>query len=281
MSAMSYTRARALLLAAGILVLALLAGLAYLSQADPDPVEIKGTLLFIPVFIGFVLWRIPGGVIAGVLAAGTFAFFRYPAILSIGNDVFAIQIASKAMFYVAFGAIGGWASKQLEASLAKLELYDLIDDATGLNNARFFLQDTDLEMSRAGRYQTLFSVAIVDVPADCLAGLTRRKQAAALRDLGQMLRSSVRGMDRPVHAENQQGHKFAVILPETGTEGAKTFAARLAIKVGAFLAERGGELKGLEGAAFTLPQDEQDLAREREIFSLIERAEHPEDADGT
>ncbi|MEO7803824.1 MAG: hypothetical protein ABIS18_05220 [Actinomycetota bacterium] len=280
MTGISYARARALLLGAGIFVLLMLAALAYLSQADPDPVEIKGTLLFIPVFIGFVLWRVPGGVVAGVLAAGAFAFFRYPAIQSIGSDVFAIQIVSKAVFFVTFGAIGGWATKQLEGSLTKLELYDLIDDTTGLNNARFFLQDTDLEMSRAGRYQTLFSVAFVDVPNDCLAGLSKRKQASALRDLGQVLKGSVRGMDRPVHAQGKDVHKFAVILPETGAEGAKTFASRLAVKVGTYLSERGGKLSAIEGVALTLPEDEQGLAREREIFAQIERAEHPEEADG-
>src|SRR6266480_4906459 len=92
--------------------------------------------------------------------------------------------------FVAFGAIGGLANQQLRSSLTKLDLYDQIDDDTGLFNARYFLQDTDLEMSRARRYQTIFSVTVVDVPAEALDSMGRRRRRAALRQLGRLLADS-------------------------------------------------------------------------------------------
>ena len=64
----------------------------------------------------------------------------------------------------------------LEGSLEKLELYDEIDDETGLYNARHLLLQTDLETSRARRYQTLFSVVALDFPAAPLNALRSRQR---------------------------------------------------------------------------------------------------------
>src|SRR3546814_18993096 len=84
-------------------------------------------------------------------------------------------------------------SSDLEGSLEKLELYDEIDDETGLYNARNLIQQTDLEMARARRYQTLFSVVLLDVPVAALASL-RPRQRRALLQIG---RAASR--DRVVH----------------------------------------------------------------------------------
>ena len=91
---------------------------------------------------------------------------RRPAIEAIGAGRYTALIFSRAIAFFAFGAIGGLANQQLKGSLTKLDLYDQIDDDTGLFNARYFLQDTDLEVSRSRRYQTIFSVTVVDVPSE-------------------------------------------------------------------------------------------------------------------
>ena len=272
---MSYPSARRLLLAGGTAVLALTAGVLYLRRVDT--VEVVAVLLFLPIFVAFVLWDVPGGVVAGLAAAGVYLAMRYPAVDAVGADRFAGLIASRTVAFLAFGAAGGWANRQLEASLVKLDLYDQVDDATGLGNARFFVQDVDLELARARRYRTIFAVAVVDVPAAAFDALGRRPRAALLRDLGRVLRDSVRQVDRPVHARDQGRHRLAVVLPETGPEGGRTFGSRLADRVAAFLRERGVAVDAadLRSQVLTLPADEAALQALRDEFAAVDRAEHP------
>ncbi len=275
---LGYSKARLTLMGVGLLVLLLIAAL--MLARSVDTVEVLGILLFIPVFIAALFWNVPGGVIAAVLAAGAYGFFRYPAIQSVGLEPFVGVIGARTVGYLLFGLLGGWANKQLEASLTKLELYDQIDDATGLFNARFFLQDTDLETSRSRRYQTIFSVAVVDVPSEVLAPLSRRQRAGLLRELGRILHDSVRTVDRAVHGTGPNSQKLAVVLPETGKEGARIFAERLGDRLTAYLKQRGVSIpKPLRAQAHTFPDDEASLIALREEFAEIDRLEHPEESE--
>lgn len=273
----SYSKARALVLAAGVAVLVLLA--VFLFLRGVDPIEITGTLLFLPVFIGFVFWGITGGLVAGVLAALIYAGLRYPALQTVGSKEYLKLVLSRSVYYLVFGAIGGWATRQMSASLEKLELYDRIDDDTGLYNARFFTQDTDLELSRSTRYKTIFSVAIVDLPSGPMASLSRRQSQGLMKDIGRVLRESLRTVDKGVHARGATTHRLAVILPETGREGVEIFAGRLATKLTEFLNERGVPVapNEVKWQGLTLPEDEEKLAVARQEFAAIAKAEHPED----
>ena len=277
LSRMGYTRARSLLLAAGLAVLVIVTIVMYVRRVDP--VEVAGTLLFIPIFAAFVFWNVRGGLIAAGLAVVVYTVLRYPAIQAVGADPFLGLIGSRALAYLAFGGIGGVASRQLEASLGKLELYDQIDDATGLFNARFFVQDTELEISRASRYQTIFSISLVDIPADSLYPIGRRQRARLFRDLGRLLRASVRTVDRAVHTREGNRHRLAVVLPETSRQGAVVFSERLAEKISEYLAEKGANIgDGLVGQSFTYPDDEPAIQVLRSEFAAIDKDEHPEAA---
>ena len=270
-------RARGLVLGVGLVVLLVVAIVMYARRVDP--VEVAGTLLFIPIFIAFVIWDFRGGLIAAVLAAAAYALLRYPAIDAVGADRFAGLLASRSLAFIAFGALGGFANRQLESSITKLELYDQVDDATGLFNARFFVQDSDLEISRSQRYQTIFSVASVDIPADALYSLSRRTRSRLLRELGRLIGDSVRSVDRAVHGRDGARHRVAVLLPETGGEGARIFTERLSQKLTEYLKERGALIKEPLGArSFTYPGDEAGLSQLREEFAAIDRSEHPEAA---
>jgi diguanylate cyclase (GGDEF)-like protein len=200
---------------------------------------------------------------------------RWPAIDAVGVGRFAGLLFSRSMAFLLFGAIGGWADRNLEQSLEKLELYDQIDDETGLYNARFFVQDVDLEMARSRRYKTIFSVAMVSIPAQVFDGLGRRKGRAVLREVGVQLKESVRTMDRAVHAHTTE-HKFAVICPETGPEGIRIFSDRLAERFAALVADRGAEVPGgsLRADAYTFPGDDEALAALRAEFEAIDAQEH-------
>lgn len=273
---MTYGSTRRLVLAAGLAVLLLIAAVMFVRRVDT--VEVVAVLLFVPVFLAFTFGHLLGGAVAGALATVVYAVLRNPAIDAVGGGRFAGLVAGRGVGYLAFGILGGWASQQLERSLEKLDVYDQVDDATGLFNARFFVQSTDLEMSRAGRYQTFFSVCMVEVPAGALDALPRRKRAAVLHDLGGQLRDAVRSVDRAVHARDGSVHRFAVICPETGAEGAAVFSARLGERVAAYVRSRGVELPAgdLVSVACTFPGDDDRMASLREQFAAIDRSEHPE-----
>jgi diguanylate cyclase (GGDEF)-like protein len=277
---MSYSRARSLVLLAGLGILLLTAGVMYARRVET--VEVLGTLLYIPVLVAFVLWDLKGGVGAGVLAAAAYALLRSPAIDAVGWDRFGGVLISRSIGFIAFGAVGGWASRQLQSSLSKLELYDQIDDATGLYNARFLLQAIDLEVSRSQRYQTLFSLVVVDIPSAVFEPLSSRQRSKVLRDLGRLLGDSVRTVDRAVHASDDSGHHLAVVLPETGDQGANIFAGRLAAKVAEYLKDRGAavDAKGVGVRQATFPSDDEaPLQAIRADFTAIARHEYPEPAE--
>jgi GGDEF domain-containing protein len=275
----SYVAARRLVLAVGLGVLLLTAGVMYARRVDT--VEVAGTLLFMFVFVAFVFGKIRGGIVAGILAALGYAALRYPAIQAVGIDRFVGLIVSRAVAYVTFGAIGGWAIQSLEGSLTKLELYDQIDDETGLYNARFFVEDTDLEMSRSRRYRTIFSVVVADIPAGVLESLTLRQRRGILRHLGRVIRDSVRTVDRPVHSADERGHRLAVVLPETGRDGARIFIDRFADRIAGYLNQRGAVVSSdsIGRLAVSFPDDEGAVQSLRAEFAAIDRVEHPEAAE--
>lgn len=278
LSGLSYARARQIILAAGLLVLLVVAAVMFVRRVDP--IEVAGTLLFIPIFIAFVFRGVAGGIVAAVVAAMAYAALRYPAIQLVGTGQFTSLLISRAVAFLAFGALGGFASQQLEGSLSKLDQFDEIDDATGLFNARFFVNNTALEMERSDRYRTLFSVTVIDVPADAFDGMNRRQKDKTLRELGQVLKDSIRTVDRGVHAEDGSVHRFAAILPETGRDGSRVFVTRLAAKMTEVLAQKGSKASVSHEIA-VFPGDEADLGELRARFTAIDALQHPETAENT
>jgi GGDEF domain-containing protein len=274
LSQLGYVRARRLLVAAGVVVLAIVALTMYARSVDT--VEVVATLLFFPIFLAFVYRGVVGGVIAALAAIGIYTALRYPAIDAIGADEFTGLIASRAAAYLIFGAVGGWAMQVLEGSLEKLELYDEIDDETGLYNARHLLQQTDLEASRARRYQTLFSVVSLDFPAAPLNGLRSRQRRTVLRDLGRQLREGARNVDHVIHAHDGTTHRLVAILPETAGEGAEVFRSRFEERVSGFLTERGAVLDraSVQTRAITFPGGDEELEALRREFQRIDALQH-------
>ena len=247
---------RVLLAAVGVAVLLVLAGVLWIRRVDP--VEVGATLLFLPVFLAFVAFRLPGGLIAGLLASIAYTVMRLPAIEVLGAQEFLPLIAGRSAAYLAFGALGGWAVGRIQRSLTKLDLYDQIDDATGLFNARFLVDGLELERQRARRYETLFSVVVVAVPAAPIDALTTRQRRRLLRTTGQAIRDSVRTVDRAVHVRDSGRHRFILLLPETPSEGAAVFAERFRGQLAAQLQEQGAGIDhdDLTVERWTVPGDE-------------------------
>jgi len=274
LSQLGYSRARRLLVLTGLVILAVVAVVMYARRVDG--IEVAATLLFVPIFLAFVFRGVVGGLVAAVAAIGIYAALRYPAIDAVGAGEFTGLITSRAAAYLIFGAVGGWSTQVLEGSLEKLELYDEIDDDTGLFNARHLLHQTDLEMARARRYQTLFSVVVLDLPSAPIGALRARARRAVLRDLGRQLREGVRTVDHVVHARDGATHRLVAILPETSIEGAEVFRGRFDERIRGFLAERGAPIADTDARAraMTFPGDDEGMDELRAEFQRIDTAQH-------
>jgi GGDEF domain-containing protein len=274
LSRIGYAKARRLLVVTGLVDLAVEALVMYARRVDG--VEVAATLLFVPIFLAFVFRGVVGGVVAAVAASVAYAALRQPAIDAVGMGEYAGLLTSRTLAYLTFGAIGGWSTQVLEGSLDKLELYDEIDDETGLHNARHLLNQIDLELARARRYRTFFSLVILDVPAASLHALGARQRRAALRDLGRPLGVGVRTVDHVVHPRDGDTHRFVAILPETSLEGAEVFRARFDERIRAFLADRGAAIEGAPvlARALTFPGDDDGVEALRVEAQRIDAAQH-------
>ncbi len=274
LSRLSYHEARRLVLATGLVVLAAVAVVTYARRVDT--VEVVATLLFIPIFVAFVFRGVLGGVVAALGAIAVYAATRTPAIEAVGVSEFTGLLASRSAAYLIFGAVGGWSTQILEGSLEKLELYDEVDDDTGLFNARHLLRQTELEMARARRYETLFSIVVLDLPAAPLNGLGARARRGVLRDLGRQLREGVRTVDHVVHTRDGDLHRLVAVLPETAGEGAEVFRGRFDERIRTFLAARGAPIADDEVSArsMTFPGDDAGVEALRAEFERIDASQH-------
>jgi len=237
---------------------------------------VAATLLFVPIFLAFVFRGVVGGVVAALAAIAVYTALRYPAIDAVGIGEFTGLIVSRAAAYLIFGSIGGWSTQVLEGSLIKLELYDEVDDETGLFNARHLLHQADLEMARARRYQTLFSIVLLDLPAAPFTALKARDRRSVLRDLGRLLGEGVRNVDHVVHVRDGAVHRFAIVLPETAHEGAEVFRGRFDDRVRGYLRDRGVaiDVDQLPARALTFPGDDAAVEAVREDFTRLDAAQH-------
>ncbi len=266
-----YARARRLLILVGLAILALV--VVGLLARSVDHVEVIGTLLFVPVFVVLMFWGVPGGAVAGVLATIVYVLLRGDAIDAVGWGEFAGVVVSRGLGYVLFGVAGGWASRTLEVSLDKLDLYDTIDDQTGVHNARFLINDVGLESARSERYETVFSVSFVEIPAEEIDALSARKRRQLLRDLGRRLEAGVRTIDRVAHGYDGRTHHVAAILPETAAEGAAIFHGRLRTQLTQFLESNGVDVL-LRGEVCTVPGQSDALDARLDTWRLIDSVEH-------
>jgi hypothetical protein len=278
---LGYDNARRVLLVAGLVILLVVAAAMYVRNVDS--IEVVAALLFVPILLAMLFRGVVGGLVAALAASVVYALLRVPAVDAVGVGEFTGLIASRSAAYLLFGVFGGWSAQTLEASLDKLDLYNEIDDATGLYNARHFLVQTDLEAARAARYQTLFSVVELSFPVVALAPLRPRRRGTLLRDLGRALQAGIRTTDHVVHGRHGDLHVLAAILPETAREGAEVFRLRFEDQVRGFLAARGALLAGpeLHTSALCCPGDEDalTLARARYVeINCLEHANHDETA---
>jgi diguanylate cyclase (GGDEF)-like protein len=147
----------------------------------------------------------------------------------------------------------------------------LIDDHTGLFNARHLYGSLESEVARSRRFGRSFSLIFLDLDRFKLVNDRHGHQAgsAVLREVGQVLKKALRAMDVPVR---YGGDEFVVLLPESDRQQARAVAERLrrAINAAAFLAERGLEVRIT--ASFGIATFPDDGATTEDLLRLADQA---------
>lgn len=268
---LTYLQARLLLLLLGVGVAVTQTLLAYFRGAEP--LEILAPTLYIPVFAGAIFLFLPGGLVAAALSSTIYGVLRYEQLSVIGVGTFRGLLITRVATYFFFAFVMASGTRHIEGRLRKLELHDVVDDLTGVYNSAFFLQNTDLETSRANRYRSIFSVSTLDVDRAAFERLSRRRYRRAVRDLAHRIRDAARKVDRVVRVDDGTRDRFFLILPETGEEGSRVFSDRLGEAARTFLASRGCDVDGrIDTSSITYP-DRPDLLEElRRDVARVEAA---------
>jgi diguanylate cyclase (GGDEF)-like protein len=117
---------------------------------------------------------------------------------------------------------------QAGTAIQNARLYELatVDGLTGLFVRRYFDSRLREELERARRYQTEFSVVLLDVDNFKKLNDTYGHGVGdrVLREVAQVMRRNMRGVDIPAR---YGGEEFAFILPRTGMLDAHAVAERL------------------------------------------------------
>ena len=143
--------------------------------------------------------------------------------------------------------------RELESSNARLKEFSFTDEVTGLYNRRFFATRLEDEVSRYSRFNQPLSVVMLDI--DGFKAVNDELGHAAgdetLRIVGNVLQRQSRNIDVICR---YGGDEFAVLLVETGKDGALLYAERVRRQIEAVAFGHGRAITVSLGVA-CLPED--------------------------
>jgi diguanylate cyclase (GGDEF)-like protein len=164
------------------------------------------------------------------------------------------------------------AQLELAASLAQTAARALENGSGAHRDARHEIQLLDRrlqeEFERARRYSLSFSLVLLDVEAGA---------DAAAQDAGEELRREVgvrlrRELRLPDFVSRYDRDEFAIVLPETGTQGARRSVTRMRERLGTLAAEPGAavERPGFSAGIVSFPHPA--AAQPDDMYALVEAA---------
>jgi diguanylate cyclase (GGDEF)-like protein len=125
-----------------------------------------------------------------------------------------------------------WLASQAAVALENARLHDVVqrqaitDDLTGLVNRRRFIEALQAEIERARGFGSPLTVVLADIDDFKRVNddFGHHTGDIALRSFADLVRSHVRDVDVPGRIG---GEEFAILLPETDTDGAASVAERM------------------------------------------------------
>jgi len=123
-------------------------------------------------------------------------------------------------------------SIQFSLEIRKVLLYETVerlaitDSVTGLYVRRYFSERFSEELERSKRYKFTFAFLMIDIDGfkNCNDTYGHLVGDVVLRDIAHLIKENLREIDI---VSRYGGEEFAVLLPETGLEGARLAAERL------------------------------------------------------
>jgi len=116
--------------------------------------------------------------------------------------------------------------EKLKQETAALKSLSLIDELTGFYNRRYLEERLQEELSRAKRYNYQLALALVSPDGfDEIRQLYSRSRGdAIIKQIGEIMKRNIRAIDIVARFSDTA---FAVILPQTGVEGALVFGEKI------------------------------------------------------
>ncbi len=156
-------------------------------------------------------------------------------------------------------------------SVEKIKELTIVDDCTGLYNARHMHSLLETEISRAIRYNTSFSVVFLDLDyfKDINDEHGHLVGSRLLREVGQLLTHNLRTVDWAVR---YGGDEFVIILPQAGKDEAGIVAQRLrnSLNRASFFEKESLNIKIT--ASFGIATYPEDAVNKEDIIRLADQA---------
>lgn len=118
-------------------------------------------------------------------------------------------------------------------------LHDDVDAELGVGNGRAALATVDRELVRAQTHGSTFSLAVAEFDREMFADISPRRARRILGRLFRGVADDVRLGDRVCRVRAAEHDLMVVVLPDTGTQGVRTFTERLRSQAQRCLAAEG------------------------------------------
>jgi len=264
---MKYSRFETLVLVVGA---GAVVGSFFLSTGASIVVEeIVAQLLLMGVLVAAVHWGRKGGFVAATLASIVYIVMRIPLMIqeqALSADVLSL-IVVRVLTYGLIGIVGGELCGRIKYVFARLEDASSIDDWSQVYNQRIIARTLEASCSQYARYDTPFSIVLMELAPRLFAEVRVSRQRAMVRAVASHIRNDIRLVDE---IGRLQDGRFIVVLPHTPLDGANVAAKRLLAGVCDTLGARN------ESVAVKVLATPDDVDKLEQLYQQLASAEDPD-----